>query len=162
MMSEELKDELVDKYYVEDAMCKSDLYNMLNEYDKRINSIESETENNQLPPLKTDCPKCGGKGIIDIINSKCPIPEDFKKCSCNNGKVWNYRTPEQYIFWMRGHGHPGYEMLDSDPVWHGIRFNNHIDWKINTYQKAYCSGFDIIIVAIQGQPTPPKDYRTEQ
>ena len=33
---EELRDELVDKYYAEDAICKSDLFELLDAYDKLL------------------------------------------------------------------------------------------------------------------------------
>jgi len=123
-----------------------------------INNIIGERdnlENNQLPPLIKDCPECHGSGyqkrnqiVSDEYVVECP--------NCNGtGKVWNWLTPEQYVSWMRGHGHPDYVMLDSDPVW--VRMHIEEDWKIDRYK--FDDGYHYMIVARLGQPAPPKDYK---
>jgi len=44
MTKEEIKDQLVDKYYAEDAMCKSDLFDMLVEYEQ-LQNTSSNSDN---------------------------------------------------------------------------------------------------------------------
>ena len=44
MTKEDFEDaiyELVDKYYAEDAMCKSDLFDLLNDYDKLLETAHN-------------------------------------------------------------------------------------------------------------------------
>lgn len=111
----------------------------------------AELEKNQLPPLMKDCPECGGEGHIQLSAN----PEDGYFCSCNNGQIYNYLTPEQYVSWMRENGHPNYEMLDSDPVW--VRMHTENGWKLARYKLD--DGYHYMIVARLGQPAPPKDYK---
>lgn len=138
-----------------------------------------ELEKNQLPPLTKDCPECSGDGYILRVNAFSePFP--LECCVCNGtGKVYNYLTPEQYVSWMRDHEHPDYEIIDSDPIWCLTFFVTSrviIDptispwWELHTYKckteniKDNCGGniYISFIVARQGQPAPPNDWRPEQ
>jgi hypothetical protein len=136
-------------------------------------------ENNHLPPLTRDCPECGGscEKIIPDLSIVADMVRTASKCpNCHGtGKVCNYLTPEQYVSWMRDHGHPDYVMIDDAPVW-----DLFYDWPngyywgcttlksppmINKYwsdadQKIkYRSSGRVLNLGIFGQPAPPKDYR---
>jgi len=53
---EERKDELVGKYYTENAMCKSDLFELLDEYDKLLKTAHNSDYTKSCGP---SCPNCG-------------------------------------------------------------------------------------------------------
>lgn len=41
MTKDEIQEQLADKYYAEDAMCKSDLYDLMDEYDKLLETAHN-------------------------------------------------------------------------------------------------------------------------
>ena len=51
---EELRDELVDKYYAEDAMCKSDLFELLDAYDKLLEKAHNSCHRDEFENIMCD------------------------------------------------------------------------------------------------------------
>ena len=43
MTKDEIQEQLADKYYAEDAMCKSDLYDLMTEYDQLLEKVTMAT-----------------------------------------------------------------------------------------------------------------------
>jgi len=112
------------------------------------------------PPIKKDCHECNGEGTIkEWTHDEC-YPE---KCPTCYGKkeVYNYLTPEQYVAWMREHGEPEYEMIDS-LMW-VLNPDIMCDWCPCDYETAIEpeNSFTYIIVAMDGQPKPADDWRIE-
>lgn len=134
-------------------------------------------EKNQFPPLYNsypECEKCGCKEIkehVDVLKSNTKIWYECSSCGHDFLQLYyapNYLTPDQYVSWMRDHGHSNYEMLDSDPVWCRLNeiLSNERDFHLSPYSSAKANKAVSrnkrnyqIIVARQGQPAPPKDYK---
>jgi hypothetical protein len=132
-----------------------------------------ELEKNQTPPIKEICTECLGVGSIHLSTARDLNLDDngmlkTKICPLCNGKkeIPVYYTPEQYTKWMQDHGHTGFELNNDCPVWWN---NSNLHYpKENRIQRGWmCTnlGFrsigedSLVLVAIPGQPAPPKDYR---
>ena len=107
------------------------------------------------PPIKKECPECGGSG--EIWDKHIHDPNYDNRCyACIKGKVYNYLTPEQW------ESETGEKMLDSDPVW--IKSFESETWVLVEYcnHEAYYDNENRIIVARPGQPKPVDGWRPDE